>query len=267
MRARFFFAVVVALLLVAPTSALAATWDLAIDFAATGDSSGPWAKDIGGNTVWYFKLAPTGSPTNPTVYSNSALAWTTTYSWMPPGTPGLKGWARSPGGLPHVSVNTGADAISTTTPPFTWRSGKVLSHPMPAGDAWPYSVIEWKSPVAGNAGGSITLTDVDGGGGDGFQYWILKNSAQLDTGTVPNGGTVTETLTDEVVSSGDSIYVVLGPGVAGLHSYDSTQIDMSITVPDPPVVSTPASSGWTIAVLGMLGVAIAARKTRAFQRS
>jgi hypothetical protein len=267
MRAKFFFAVVLVLLLVAPTSALAASWNLASDFAANGDSSGPWAKDSGGNTVWYFKLAPTGGAANPAAYSSSALSWTTTYSWMPPGTP-LKGWARLPGDLPHVSVNTGAtDANSNTNPPFPWRSGKVLSHPMPAADAWPYPVIEWKSPVAGEADGSITLTDVDAGGGDGFQYWILKNSTQLDTGTVPNGGTVTETLTDEAVSPGSSIYVVLGPGIAGSHSWDSTQIDMSITVPEPPVVSTPASSGWAIAVLGILGVAMAARKTRVPARS
>jgi hypothetical protein len=255
MRARIFFAVVLSAMLIAlPAQAFAATWNLATDYLARADSAQPVVKDVAGNSVWYFKDGD--SPTNPAGFSASNLVWTTSFSWMGP-TSGLMGWVRTPGGLPHVSVNaSGVDKVSTTSPPFTWKAGKVLSHPMPLSDPWTYSVVEWKSPVAGNASASITLTDVDTGGTTGFEYWVLKNSTVLDHVVVSEGASGTSNLPSVPMVAGDSIYVVLGPGPDGVHSWDSTQMDITINMPDPPSVSTPASSAWSIALLALLGVAI-----------
>jgi hypothetical protein len=259
-------AVALGIALFAVPAYAAGPWDLATDFAARGDSSGPWAKDADGNTVWYFKDG--SSPTNPATFSASNLVWTTTYSWMPPATPGLKGWVRTPGGLPHVSVNTGADAVSTTSPPFTWKAGKVLTHPMAATDPWPYAVIEWKSPVAGMADISTVLTDVDIGGTTGSEYWILHNSDVLVNQPIAEGEpSYAEGAVD--VAIGDSIYVVVGPGGPGSTDYywDSTQVDLEISVeePPPPAVSTPASAPWSLALLALIGLAAVPviRRTRA----
>lgn len=267
MRTKILFAVVLAALLVFPAGAFAATWDLATDYAARWDSTQPLVKDAAGNSVWYFKVGDTA--TDPGTFTATPLSWTTSFSWMAaPPVPGqLKGWVRSPGGLPHVSVNTGVDVVSSTTPPFTWKASKVLSHPMPASDTYTYSVIEWKSPVAGAADASIALTDVDSGGTTGFEYWVLKGTTQLAHGTPADGAAGTEVLTDINVAAGESIYVVLGPGPDGSHSWDSTQIDIIITVPDPPVVSTPASSEWTLAILGLLGIAVLGSRKLATLRS
>lgn len=234
----------------------AGPWSLAQDFIARGDSSGAWAKDADGNTVWYFKDGT--SPTNPATFSAANLQWTTTYSWMPPATPGLKGWIRTGVGLPHVSVNTGADAVSVTSPPFTWKSGKVLTHPMPTTDAYPYAVIEWKSPVAGTASGTISFTDVDTGGTAGFEVWVLKNSTQLTSSVIARGGSGTYLLSDEEVAAGDSIYLVVGPGGPGStdHYWDSTEVDFDVSVEEPPpAVSTPANSPWSLALIALIGLA------------
>jgi len=246
-------------LLAFPTVAFAATWDLATDYAARGDgTSPPSAKDSANRTTWYFKYSSPGNATNPASYAANELAWVNGYSWMPDAT-GIKGWTRS-STWTHISVNTGPPANSNTTPGFMWQSGWVLGHPMPYSDSQPFVVVEWRSPVAGSADVSALVADIDSGGGDGVEYWLLKNSTVLSQSTVGNGTSATPSVNNVAVVAGDSIYLVLGPGTAGDHGWDTTRLNLTVTVPDPPVVSTPASSGWTLALLGVLGLAGVARR-------
>jgi MYXO-CTERM domain-containing protein len=167
------------------------------------------------------------------------------------------GWTVGAGGVPHISVNgTGGDLTSSTSPVFTWPAGTVFTHPGPQGGATAFTVVEWKSPVTGDAAVAATLRDADvAGGGTGFDYWILKNDVVLESASVPEGLTYSTNLADIAVEPGDSLYLVVGPGA--LYYWDSTHlVDFGVTVETPdPVVSTPASSPWTLALMALIGLA------------
>jgi MYXO-CTERM domain-containing protein len=131
----------------------------------------------------------------------------------------------------------------------------VFTHPGPAGSDTAFTVVEWKSPVEGNATVSATLTDADvAPGGSGFQFWIRHNGEGLVVGSVVEGGTESVSLSDVAVLQGESLYLVVGPGTS--HSWDSTHlVSLTVSVPEPPVVSSPASSPWSLAILVAIGAA------------
>jgi len=242
-------------LFAAPAYAATETWDLAEDFLARADSSGPVIKDVGGDDVWYLKYS--GTATNPAAFV-PMTTWATNYSWLVQPVPaGIKGWTVGAGGVPHISVNgTGGDLTSSTSPVFTWPAGTVFTHPGPQASATAFSVIEWKSPVTGDAAVSVSLRDADvAGGGSGIDFWVLKNGTVLDSDSVAEGGTGSASVADIEVAPGDSLYLVVGPGA--LYFWDSTHVvDFGVTVETPdPVVSTPASSPWTLALMALIGLA------------
>ena len=186
--------------------------------------------------------------------------------WIPNGAvpstpvPWYTTW-KAPAAWQSVSVNRSSTDVNVNADPFNWPGGAVLAHPGQAGPgAAPYTVIEWKSPVAGSVDISITLADLHGKSGqDGVRFWVYKNSTLLSGNpeVVAEGfpGPIPTTFTDQdvLVELGDSIYLVLGLGIT--YSYDSTQVDFSVTMPDPPLVSTPASSAWSLALLAGIGIA------------
>ena len=241
----------------------AGPWNLADDYLARGDATGPWAKDADGNTVWYFKHAPTA--TDPSTFV-ALDQWTTSWDISPVGAPtaGLKGWeVAAIAAEPHVAVNgTGGDVQYYPWNPITWPAGWVKAHPGPDGSAYENAVIEWKSPVSGTANASLGLDDIDGmPGRDGVECWILKNSTVLWHAMVPedSGFSTSLAVVDEPVAPGDSIYLVIGPAGTGTeaHWFDSTAVGFQVTVeePPPPVVSTPASSLWSLALIMLIGLA------------
>jgi MYXO-CTERM domain-containing protein len=106
--------------------------------------------------------------------------------------------------------------------------------------------------------------------GDGFEWWILKDSTDgvtvLSHAVVSvEGGTASSSHAAVPVVVGDSFYLVVGPN--GNYGGDTTQIEFAVTVAEtvPPVVSTPASSAWSVALLMGLGFAAVAvtRRRRA----
>jgi len=256
--------VLVALVLALPAYAYAAEWNLADDFLARGDSSGPVIADADGNDVWHLEYGD--AATNPAAFL-PLTTWATDYPWLDLPVPsGVKGWTVGTDGVPHISVNgTGVDLTSSTTPEFTWPAGTVFTHPGSTGSATAFSVIEWRSPVAGDATVSVALRDADvAAGGNGIDFWILRNDTVLDSDSVVEGGSGSANLTDIAVDPGDSLYLVVGP--ASLNFWDSTHVvDFSVSVPDPPVVSTPASSVWSLVLLAFVGIAAgsAIRRRRA----
>jgi len=242
-------------LFAAPAYAATETWDLADDFLARADSSGPVIKDADGNSVWYLKYS--NAATTPAAFA-PLTTWATNYLWLVQPVPaGVKGWTVGTDGVPHISVNgTGGDLTSNTTPVFTWPAGTVFTHPGPQASATAFSVIEWKSPLAGDATVSVSLRDADAApGGTGIDFWVLKNNTVLDSDSVAEGGTGSASLTDVAVAPGDSLYLVVGPGA--LYYWDTTHVvDFGVTVETPaPVVSTPASSPWSLALMALIGLA------------
>jgi len=236
-----------------PAFAYAGVWNLADDFLVRGDSSGPVIKDADGTNVWYLKYS--NAATNPASFV-PLTTWVTSYPWLVlPVPPGVKGWTVGAEGVPHISVNgTGVDLTSSTSPVFSWPAGTVFTHPGPAGGSTAFSVIEWKSPVTGDATVAVVLKDADRAvSGTGIDYWILKNDTVLASDSVAEGDTVPVNVSSVPVAPGDSLYLVVGPGA--LHYWDSTHVvDFSVSVPEPPVVSTPASSAWSLALLAGVGI-------------
>jgi len=257
------FAAALILAFAAQPAFAAGPWNLADDYLARGDSSGPWAKDADGNTVWYFKYAPTA--TDPTTFV-PLDQWTTTWDISPVGAPtaGLKGWeVLASAAEPHVAINgSGGEVQYYPWNPITWPAGAVKVHPGPDGSAYENAVIEWKSPVSGTANATIGLQDLDRQPGrNGVELWVLKNSTVLWHEALPEGSASATSLAivDEPVVPGDSFYLVIGPGGTGpeAYYYDSTKMDLEVTVeePPPPAVSTPASSPWTLALIALIGLA------------
>ena len=252
------FAVVCAAALMSALFAVPAyaaqTWNLGTDYLARGDSSGPVIKDAGGTDVWYLKYS--GTATNPAAFV-PMTTWATNYSWLVQPVPaGIKGWTVGAGGVPHISVNgTGVDLTSSTSPVFTWPAGTVFTHPGPQSSATAFSVVEWKSPLAGDAEVSVSLTDADvAGGGSGIDWWVLKNGDVLDNGAVAEGGSGSANLSAIEVEPGDSLYLVVGPGAS--YFWDSTHVvDFSVSVEPPPAISTPATSPWSLALIVLIGLA------------
>ena len=256
------FAAALILAFAAQPAFAAGPWNLADDYLARGDSSGPWAKDADGNTVWYFKYAPTA--TDPTTFV-PLDQWTTSWDISPIGAPtaGLKGWeVLASAAEPHVAINgSGADVQYYPWNPITWLAGAVKAHPGPDGSVYENAVIEWKSPVSGTADVAFGLDDLDGmPGRDGVECWVLKNSTVLWHGALPedSGFSTSLEVVDEPVVPGDSLYLVIGPAGTGpeAHYYDSTMVGLEVTVeePPPPAVSTPASAPWSLALLGLIGL-------------
>ena len=240
----------------------AGPWNLADDYLARGDATGPWAKDADGNTVWYFKYAPTAPDPGTFVALDQ---WTTTWDISPTGAPtaGLKGWeVLAAAAEPHVAINgTGGDVQYYPWNPITWPAGAVKAHPGPDGSAYENAVIEWKSPVSGTANATIGVNDLDTmAGRDGVECWILKNSTVLWHEAIAEGGGAVTSLAivDEPVVPGDSFYLVIGPAGTGPEAnwYDSTRVNFQVTVEEPPpAVSTPASSPWSLALMALIGLA------------
>lgn len=235
----------------------AQTWDLEADFLArNSEADGPIAKDANGDSVWYFKFGP--DATNPGTFA-ALSQWTT--SWdvaLPPAPAGLKGWQHPSATYPHVAINgTGSEVSYFPGNPIPWPNGRVRVHPGPEPSLYDFTVVEWKSPVEGDATISIVLQDADPKeGNNGFRYWVLKNGTVLETNPVAEAGSATIN-SEQAVLEGDSVYVVVGPNGTGstAYYYDSTFVDFEVAVDTPPVVSTPASSGWTLGLLAVLGLA------------
>ena len=87
------------------------------------------------------------------------------------------------------------------------------------------------------------------GGGDGIAWFIDHGTTNLAHGAYANGGKQGFQLSEISVLKGDFIYFIVDPN--GTYFYDSTGLDLSITVPFIPFLDLPVSyTNFYQAILG-----------------
>lgn len=110
------------------------------------------------------------------------------------------------------------------------------------------AIIAWRSPLNGYVSISGAVSDDDPGGGDGILWFIDQNTTNLAFGGFVNGGSQTfaagaggAALNTAAVSVGDMIYLVIHPN--GNYYFDSTRVNLAITVTSPPTpTNTPTET-------------------------
>jgi hypothetical protein len=187
------------------------TWN-----AYDGFISGPTAQSA--SNTWQYSYNPNGD-------NNSG--YTLLDRWGDNGDGvAIDGWTRSADDYWHNQVVLKNPAAS-----------ELQVHPLP-GFA---TTIGWLSPIAGTVNASFSVTDRNGGGGDGVEYWLYKSnalaSASLKHGFVDNGQDWTSgpiTQSGISVAAGDMLYLRVGPGIADSHGHDMTGVTFAVTaVPEP----------------------------------
>lgn len=145
------------------------------------------------------------------------------------------------GTYPGIGYNaTGADQHLAIA--ITWPASTILAHPPTSSQM---AIIAWRSPLNGYVSISGAVSDDDPGGGDGILWFIDQNTTNLAFGGFVNGssqtfaaGTGGAGLNSVAVSIGDMVYLAIHPN--GNYYFDTTRVDLAITVTSPPTpTSTP----------------------------
>jgi hypothetical protein len=134
---------------------------------------------------------------------------------------------------PSVTINATAELVDLGTPKLPPHSVSV--HPSPSVDA----VIAWQSPVAGEISVRGRVADADGACGDGIEWELTLNDAELTlaAGSLPNGGSEeigvgnknSTAGTPEItakVERGDWLRLIVKPKTA--YECDTTRIVLEI---------------------------------------
>lgn len=138
------------------------------------------------------------------------------------------------------------DGWTSTNPTDTWHnevvlkdadSGEILLHPFkePTTGTPDYTAtIGWLSPMTGKVNVDFSVTDRNGGGGDGVEYWLYKSGVAADSylykGAVDNGEDWTSgpiSIDDISVDLGDMLY--LRVGARDTYNYDLTGVNFVVT--------------------------------------
>lgn len=221
------------------------SWNVTNDFKTHPDQENPNRDSCGNVDVWSFMQSANGTR-NPADYT--LLLDFTNSGYMGGPVQGLNYWQGTytdPWGVyPFIGYNATGSAQGT------WARDTIRLHPAPGG----LTIIGWRSPISGYV--SVTGGVVDGHSdcGDGVQWYIDRNSANLAHGDIPNGGsqafsagTGGTNLSAVTVNAGDTIYFIVHP--KGSISCDSTDIEFEInTTANPPApTSTPfACNNWNL---------------------
>jgi len=197
------------------------TWNLATDFAAN-PTANPAPDSHGNSGVWSF-------------LQSSSFAHDGNYTLLPHFTAnfaaitGVAAWysdnqsACAPG-LPFVGVNT--TSVPQTDCTLTIPQGSVFMH------EWSpqMAIVGWKSPVSGIVQIDGGVADDDANGGDGIRWFVDSGTVTIASGSISNGGSATfPSGLQASVGAGDSLYFVVDPGAAGDISYDTTELNVTIT--------------------------------------
>jgi hypothetical protein len=127
------------------------------------------------------------------------------------------------GGVYEVWRDNGHLSLGT---PSVWRRSDLNTlnfHPGP--DA--YSIIRWVAPAAGSVDWDASFLSVDGGTKDVLVY---HNTTQLFAAAI-GGSSAAGSSGTLSVNAGDSVYVAVGR--RDDYFSDATQVDFSISVPEP----------------------------------
>jgi formylglycine-generating enzyme required for sulfatase activity len=200
-------------------------WNLASDFRRSPNQENPNRDACGDLGVWHFM----SSDLNRQTYALLPAFYPDTF-----GVPGIERWVGTylstppDDFLPSIAINaTGADQHIGCI--LLWPANAVAMHPSPSETA----VLGWRSPLDGAIEVTGSVTDMNDCCGDGVAWYIDKNTQNLASGDIPNGGaqdfhdgTGGDLLADVPVSQGDMLYLAIDPN--GDHYCDSTMVDFSI---------------------------------------
>jgi hypothetical protein len=185
-------------------------WDFGEDFRVDPNQENPSQDSHGNADTWSYRFAATGDQASPA--QHDLLPDFNT------GDPNRWQYAAGMYGVPHVGVRPSPE-------------GEV--HPGNPGESHEVVVVRWTSPVAGTVQVSGAVTDWDNGGGDGIEWWLYAGPSgsvsQLGSGSFDNGGNESLGSHDVTVAVGDYVYLAVGPRTTSL--YDTTEVDLTITLP------------------------------------
>jgi hypothetical protein len=194
------------------------TWNLAADFKVAPDQANPNPDQYGNPEVWWFmsgQAQDTATFALLPEFISDAFAVDGLEQWQ-----GIRGEPTDK--LPAVGVNaTGVDQQLSS---FSWPASVVRVHPLRKRSA----VLGWQSPIDGAVDVNVLFTDLDPTGGNGFRWAVLLNDDLEGYGISGNGGGGGIEIPILFLSPGDFLYFVVG-SYQGDYSYDSTQLDLTIT--------------------------------------
>ena len=226
-----------------PTSTPSTSWNVESEFRTSPNNENP-NRDLCNNLgVWSFmeSVSLTHDPLTYTLMAN----FTANGPWAGGNVAGLNHWRGTYsdqwGTFPFVGYNaTGTTQVDGLA---VWQPNTMILHPAPS----QMSIIGWKSHLNGYVSVTGGLNDIHRGCGDGVSWFVEKNSTNLASGTIPDGGsqafsagTGGAALNTVAVNINDMLYVMIAPN--GNISCDSTGIDLSINVTSPPtptITNTP----------------------------
>lgn len=210
--------------------ALQATWNLAADFRTSPNQENPNRDSYGNLGVWRF-MESTSRVRDPQTY---ALLQRFVPNQI--GGEGMQEWLGTHPSLasytPSVGLNT-SGVTQCPNPPgtFCWPAGTIRIHPGPQ----QLAVVGWRSPIEGNVAVAGYVRDIDIRFGNGIDWYIDKNTTNLASGILPQGGAQNfgdgfgaDNLTNVSVIPGDFLYFVIDPTTD--YNSDSTEVDISITL-------------------------------------
>ena len=135
--------------------------------------------------VWRYQYNPDETDFNPA--SNLDMGWRGSY-WSAA--------ASAPGNYARWYSNGGGHADDAADP-----------------------ILAWTSPISATVTIAGTLTNTDGGGGDGVIGYVHKNTTQLWTGAAANGGSAPAINTTVRVRPGDQLFFRVNSGIS--QGYDT----------------------------------------------
>ena len=225
----------VAAILLAASSASAATWNAADDFSTTANPNGPWSYG------YLTDLSDSG-----------------TFTTLPARSSGsLEGW-RNPdlteSGFPLVAQNTGVVNLGFSD--VILAPGALLLHP--GRDLGPYVAIRWTAPTAGtfDIAGAFSTLDATGTAVTSTDVSVRRNGSAESSGSL-TGSSLTELASFNLslsLAAGDLIDFAVSPGSDNFFG-DSTGFEATITQDTSVgVIPLPASLPLLLAGLGAIGL-------------
>ncbi len=196
-------------------------WSVAHDFLASPNDANPSRDSFGNTDVWSYDETPLGDVGTPA-----------DYTLMPDfgvsSCPNLNVWS-DPSGFPELDFNAGTitDQCFTTV---TLPGQTLFMSPNTDADG----IVAWTSPVSGTISVAGSFVSMDPNGGSGTTWDVADGSATLASGTNDRGGSGNFDPAPFSVAKGDTLYFILGPSASQDASYDTTELNLTITEAGAP---------------------------------
>jgi uncharacterized repeat protein (TIGR01451 family) len=195
-------------------------WSAAHDFR-TSPMENPSPDSLGNAHVWSYEEAPLADLYEPAHYTLMPT------SGLGGGCGNLYSWSDD-SGVPDVDLNAEDSTITCTT--VTVPAHTLVMHPSSSA----YSILAWKAPVSEAIDVAGSFTSMDPNGGAGTTWYVDDGTHNLAGGVNPVGGAGDFNLSSLSVSTGETLYFILGPAESGEYTYDTTELALAITAAQAP---------------------------------